>query len=59
MGYQQSGVKNFKFADPIHHKDLFNLAEEEIRNDKLLNVSNFNNLLKLYDKAEVVTDVVE
>tara|TARA_A100001011_G_scaffold400776_1_gene518646 strand:- start:22470 stop:24512 length:2043 start_codon:yes stop_codon:yes gene_type:complete len=59
LGYQQSGVKNFKFADPIHHKDLFNLAEEEIRNDKLLNVSNFNNLLKLYDKAEVVTDVVE
>ena len=23
LGFQQSGIKNFKFADPIHHKDLF------------------------------------
>ena len=22
LGYQQSGIKNFRFADPIHHKDL-------------------------------------
>ncbi|MBO6481928.1 MAG: ATP-dependent DNA helicase RecG, partial [Pelagibacteraceae bacterium] len=28
LGFQQSGIKNFKFADPIHHKDLFLLAEE-------------------------------
>ncbi|MBO6484001.1 MAG: ATP-dependent DNA helicase RecG, partial [Pelagibacteraceae bacterium] len=27
LGFQQSGIKNFKFADPIHHKDLFLLAE--------------------------------
>ena len=21
IGYQQSGLKNFKFADPLHHED--------------------------------------
>ena len=27
-GYQQSGLKNFRFADPIIHDDLFKLAEK-------------------------------
>ena len=31
LGYQQSGIKSFKFADPIHHEDLFVLAENEIK----------------------------
>ena len=26
-GYQQSGMKNFRFADPVIHEDLFKLAE--------------------------------
>ena len=56
LGYQQSGIKNFKFADPIHHKDLFFLAENEIKT-KFINFNNYINLLKLYDKAEIVTDV--
>ena len=30
IGYQQSGIKNFKFADPVIHNDLFNLAEKFI-----------------------------
>jgi len=59
LGYQQSGIKNFKFADPIHHKDLFFLAEEEIKKSNPKNIGYFKNLLKLYDKAEVVTDVVD
>ena len=30
IGYQQSGIKNFRFADPIIHQDLFKLAENYI-----------------------------
>jgi len=59
LGYQQSGIKNFKFADPIHHRDLFFLAEEEIRKNNQKNIVSFKNLLKLYDKAEIVTEVGE
>ena len=33
-GYQQSGDKNFKFADPIIHKDLFELAEEYVSKEE-------------------------
>ena len=32
LGYQQSGIKNFKLADPIHHEDLFNIANLNIKN---------------------------
>ena len=28
LGFKQSGIKNFKLADPIHNKDLFILAEK-------------------------------
>jgi len=59
LGYQQSGIKNFKFADPIHHKDLFFLAEEEIKKSNPEKIIDFKILLKLYDKAEVVTDIVK
>ena len=31
-GYQQSGLKSFRFADPIIHSDLFKLAENYILN---------------------------
>ena len=58
LGYQQSGLKSFKYADPIHHKDLFSLAEDEIKKCKPDNILEFKNLLKLYDKVEIVTDVV-
>tara|TARA_B100000700_G_scaffold331664_1_gene466718 strand:+ start:311 stop:2359 length:2049 start_codon:yes stop_codon:yes gene_type:complete len=57
LGYQQSGIKNFKFADPIHHKDLFLLAEKEIKEKNFSNNKDIKNLLKLYDKAEVVSDI--
>ena len=58
LGFQQSGLKSFKYADPIHHKDLFSLAEDEIKKCKPDNILEFKNLLKLYDKVEIVTDVV-
>ena len=32
LGFKQSGIKNFRLADPIHNEDLFFLAEEEIKN---------------------------
>ena len=27
IGYQQSGIKNFRFADPVKHEDLFKLEK--------------------------------
>ena len=30
LGFKQSGIKNFKLADPILHEDLFELAQKEI-----------------------------
>ena len=55
MGFQQSGIKNFKFADPINHDDLFKLAEKFVKKV----ISNINHekytfLLKLFDKAEII-----
>ena len=55
IGYQQSGIKNFKFADPIHHEDLFQLAEKyilDIRDN--INEKKYSFLLKLFDKAEII-----
>ena len=31
LGFKQSGLKNFKLADPVHNEDLFILAEKEIK----------------------------
>jgi len=57
LGYQQSGIKSFKFADPVHHKDLFLLAEKNIQNVKFSNIKKFELLLKLYDKAEIINEL--
>ena len=59
LGYQQSGIKNFKIADPIHHSDLFDVAEKNIKEIEL-NKDNFTRyefILKLFDKAEVVNEI--
>ena len=54
-GYQQSGLKNFRFADPIIHEDLFKLAESFIKNmESKIDRENYNFLLKLFDKAEII-----
>ncbi|SVE23604.1 uncharacterized protein METZ01_LOCUS476458, partial [marine metagenome] len=47
LGYQQSGIKDFKIADPIHHEDLFKLAEKNIKeiNLKEDNFKKYNFLL--------------
>ena len=54
-GYQQSGLKNFRFADPLIHEDLFKLAETFIKEiEGNLNIEKYNFLLKLFDKAEII-----
>ena len=55
IGYQQSGIKNFRFADPVKHEDLFKLAENYIKNnyDKL-NQKKYSFLLKLFDRADII-----
>ena len=59
LGFQQSGIKDFRFADPIHHKDLFTLAESEITKLDKTNLLKFETLLKLYDKAEIINQAIE
>ena len=59
LGYQQSGIKDFKLADPIHHEELFKLAEMNIKkienNEK--DFKKFEPLLKLYDKADIINEI--
>ncbi len=57
LGFQQSGIKNFRFADPIHHKELFTLAETQIKKQNSKDIKNFEVLLKLYDRAEIVSEI--
>mgnify|MGYP001486266551 CR=1 FL=1 len=55
IGYQQSGVKNFRFADPIIHEDLFKLADKYVRlNEININDDKYSFLLKLFDQAEII-----
>ena len=55
VGYQQSGIKNFRFADPVLHQDLFELAEKFVQ-DNLENINDnkYSFLLKLFDRAEII-----
>ena len=59
LGFKQSGIKNFKLADPIHNSDLFLLAEKEMRRIELNNedISKFKPLIKLYDRADIINDI--
>ena len=59
LGFKQSGIKNFKLADPIHNNDLFLLAEKEMRRIELANedISKFKPLIKLYDRADIINDI--
>ena len=60
IGYQQSGEKNFKFADPVIHEDLFILAENYIKNlDFNINENKFTFLLKLFDRAEIINQKID
>ena len=59
MGYQQSGIKDFKLADPIKHEDLFKLAEKNIEyiEKNKVNFDKYEFLLKLFDKADIINEI--
>jgi ATP-dependent DNA helicase RecG len=55
IGYQQSGIKNFRFADPVIHEDIFKLAEKYVEdNQEYINEKKYSFLLKLFDRAEII-----
>ena len=59
IGFQQSGIKYFRLADPVHHSELFKIAESHIKeiNASVSEIeSKYSLLLKLFDKAEVISD---
>ncbi len=60
LGFKQSGIKMFRLADPIHNNDLFELAEKEIkkmeRNE--IDINKYKTLMKLYDQADIINDIV-
>jgi ATP-dependent DNA helicase RecG len=60
LGFKQSGLKNFKLADPIHNEDLFILAEKEIKRieKEEKNLMKYKPLIKLYDQADIINDLV-
>ena len=57
LGFQQSGIKNFKFADPVHHKDLFLSAENKINTFNSNSLKKYETLIKLYDKADIINEI--
>jgi len=59
LGFKQSGIKRFRLADPILNKDLFELAEEEVKKieKKNSNFSIYYKLLKLYDRAKIINEI--
>ena len=55
IGFQQSGVKNFRFADPVIHEELFHLAENYVKKIKVnIHHKKYSFLLKLFDRAEII-----
>ena len=60
LGFQQSGQKIFKLADPIINADMFLLAEKEIKNIERnnLNLTKYKSLLKLYDRADIINELI-
>ena len=60
LGFKQSGLKTFKLADPIINQNLFALAEKEIKRieNSDEDISKFKTLMKLYDQADIINDIV-
>ena len=60
LGFQQSGQKTFRLADPILNADLFLLAEKEIKliENENGDLSKYNSLIKLYDRANIVNELI-
>ena len=60
LGFKQSGVPTFRLADPVINEDLFLLAEKEVKKIELNeeNFLKFIPLLKLYDRADIINELV-
>ena len=60
LGFKQSGEKKFNLADPVLHEDLFRVAENEVKRIEIeeINLSKYKMLLKLYDRADIINDLV-
>ena len=60
LGFKQSGLQSFRLADPILNEDLFLLAEKEVKKieSEGQNLDRYMTLLKLYDRAEILNDIV-
>ncbi len=54
IGYQQSGQKFFRIANPVNHSDLFLYAENYLKKIENKNLDRFDFLIKLHDKAEII-----
>ena len=53
-------MQSFKLADPVLDEDLFILAENEVKKIEMQkkNIEKYMPLLKLYDRAEILNDLV-
>ena len=60
LGFKQSGIQTFRLADPVLNEDLFFLAEKEIKKieKRSENLTKYQPLLKLYDRADILNDIV-
>jgi ATP-dependent DNA helicase RecG len=60
LGFKQSGLQTFRLADPVLNEDLFLLAEKEVKKLELKNqnLNKYTNMLKLYDRADILNDLV-
>tara|TARA_S200000501_G_scaffold374800_1_gene425196 strand:- start:1369 stop:2142 length:774 start_codon:yes stop_codon:yes gene_type:complete len=60
LGFKQSGLQSFRLADPILNKDLFDLAENEIKiiENTKVDFKKYSLLLKMYDRADILSDSV-
>ena len=60
LGFKQSGIKNFRLADPVINEDLFLLAEKEMQiiENNNEDLKKYSTLLKLYDRADILNDVI-
>ncbi len=60
LGFKQSGLKNYKLADPVHNADLFDFGASEIERieKEEPNIKRYQPLLKLYDQADIINDII-
>ena len=58
LGFRQSGIKEFRLADPVIHENLFKIAEKDIREIEKEKNSfiKYDFLIKLFDRADITNN---